>query len=100
MRPVCTLMVGRLEDWLRAVCARDGILVTPGRTEWSGVAVFKRAYAHLPGARLPDPVAGRCLPHTTFPGHELIGGDIVLTIPPAWQRLLNASSIEVRAAPR
>ena len=38
-------MVGRLEDWMRVVCERDGILVTPGRTEWAGVAVFKRAYA-------------------------------------------------------
>lgn len=96
MRPVCTLMVGRLEDWLRVVCARDGILVTPGRTEWSGVAVFKRAYlayqergfrAHLLGGAF----------RSHLPWSELIGGDIVLTIPPAWQRLLNASSIEVRS---
>ena len=32
----------------------------------------------------------------TISRSQLIGGDIILTIPPAWQRLLNASGIEVR----
>ena len=44
LHPVCTLMVGRLDDWVKAVCDRDEVLLTPGRAEWAGVAVFKRAY--------------------------------------------------------
>ena len=53
MGPVITLMMGRLEDWLRVQTERDGIVADPTALPWSGVAVFKRAYADLPGARLP-----------------------------------------------
>ena len=44
MGPVCTIMVGRLDDWLKVVMERDGIVVDPGYLEWAGVAVFKKAY--------------------------------------------------------
>jgi transaldolase len=96
LHPVCTLMVGRLEDWMRVVCARDGIVMTPGRTEWAGVAVFKRAYAiyQARGYRTRL-LAGAFRNH--LPWSQLMGGDIVLTIPPAWQRLLNTSTLEVRS---
>jgi transaldolase len=44
MSPVCTMMVGRLEDWLGVLVDRDGIAATPGAVGWAGVACFKRAY--------------------------------------------------------
>ena len=44
MGPVCTIMVGRLDDWLKVVAEKEGILTDPGYLEWPGVAVFKRAY--------------------------------------------------------
>ena len=94
MHPVCTLMVGRLEDWMKVVCARDGILVTPGRTDWAGVAVFKRAYAIYRERGYRTRLLGGAF-RNHLPWSQLIGGDIVLTIPPAWQRLVNASGMEV-----
>jgi transaldolase len=94
LHPVCTLMVGRLEDWMKVVCARDGILVTPGRTDWAGVAVFKRAYAIYRERGYRTRLLGGAF-RNHLPWSELIGGDIVLTIPPAWQRLINASALEV-----
>jgi len=45
MSPVCTLMVGRLDDWVKAVCERDDITVDPAAPNWAGIAVFKRAAA-------------------------------------------------------
>ncbi|HEX3265295.1 MAG TPA: transaldolase family protein, partial [Candidatus Limnocylindrales bacterium] len=42
MTPVCTLMIGRLEDHLRALTEREGIAVHPDALDWAGVAVFKR----------------------------------------------------------
>ena len=30
MGPVCTIMVGRLDDWLKVVMEREGISVDPG----------------------------------------------------------------------
>ena len=59
MGPVITIMMGRLEDWLRVQTERDGIVVDPAALPWSGVAVFKRAYGDLPGARAPRPAARR-----------------------------------------
>ena len=94
LHPVCTLMVGRLEDWMKVVCARDGILVTPGRTDWAGVAAFKRAYAIYRERGYRTRLLGGAF-RNHLPWSELIGGDIVLTIPPAWQRLINAAGLEV-----
>jgi transaldolase len=92
--PVCTLMVGRLEDWMTVVCARDGIDMAPGRTEWAGIAVFKRAYAIYRTRGYRTRLLGGAF-RNHLPWSQLMGGDIVLTIPPAWQRQLNASTIEV-----
>jgi len=90
MRPVCTLMAGRLEDWMRVVCQRDGILLTPG------VAVFKRAYVLYRERGYRTRLLGGAF-RNHLPWSQLIGGDIILTIPPAWQRLLNASTLDVRS---
>ena len=95
MSPVCTLMVGRLDDWLKVVAAREGIIVTPGTLDWAGVACLKRAYGVFRerGFR-PRLLAAAYRSHLHW--SELIGGDVVLTIPAAWQRKFNGSDIEVR----
>jgi len=97
MSPVCTIMVGRLDDWLEVAAAKAGTLLTPGDVNWSGIACIKKAsgiYAeHGYRTRL---LAAAYRNHLHW--SELIGGDIVLTIPAKWQRLFNASAIE--AVPR
>ena len=96
MGPVCTVMVGRLDDWLKAVMEREGISIDPGHTEWAGVAVFKKAYRIFRerGYRIR-------LLSAAFRNHmhwsELIGADAVISPPYAWQRRLNASGIEVKS---
>src|SRR4030095_11228977 len=40
MGPVCTIMVGRLDDWLKVVAEKQNITIDPGYLEWAGVAVF------------------------------------------------------------
>src|SRR5580765_2286771 len=44
MSPVCTLMIGRLDDWMKALCERDDIVVDPAAPNWAGIAVIKKAY--------------------------------------------------------
>ena len=44
MGPVCTIMVGRLDDWLKVVASRDDIVTEPHYFEWAGVAAMKKAY--------------------------------------------------------
>jgi transaldolase len=95
MGPVITIMVGRLEDWLRVQLDRDGIVADPAALPWSGVAVFKRAYGIFRerGYRA-RPLAAAIRHH--YHWSEFIGGDVVVTLPSVWQRRFNASAVEVR----
>ncbi|MGH2933838.1 MAG: transaldolase family protein [Gaiellaceae bacterium] len=94
MSPVCTIMVGRLDDWLEIAARKAGTLLTPGMVSWAGVACVKRAY----GIYRERGYRTRLLA-AAYRNHlhwsQLIGGDIILTIPYAWQQLFNASDIEV-----
>ncbi|MBW3628595.1 MAG: transaldolase [Gemmatimonadetes bacterium] len=91
---VCTLMVGRLDDWLKMVAEKRGPTVNPGALEWAGVAVFKKAYAIYQerGYRIR-------LLSAAFRNHmhwsEFIGGDVVISPPHKWQARFNASDVEV-----
>src|SRR5712691_10615609 len=95
MGPVCTIMVGRLDDWLKMLLERDGLSVDPGYLEWAGVAVFKKTYGIFRerGYRVR-------LLSAAFRNHmhwsELIGGDVVISPPYSWQVRFNASGIEVK----
>jgi transaldolase len=95
MGPVITIMVGRLEDWLRVLTERDGIIADPDALPWSGVAVFKRAYAIFRerGFRA-RPLAAAIRHHRHW--SEFIGGECVITLPSMWQRRFNVSDVEVR----
>jgi transaldolase len=93
MHPVCTLMIGRLDDWMRVLAERDDIAVDPNALNWAGIAAFKRAYGMYRErgyrARLLA-AAYRHRLHWT----ELVGGDIILTMTHQWQARFNASGIE------
>ncbi len=95
MGPVITVMMGRLEDWLRVQSERDGIVADPTAIPWSGVAVFKRTVAEFGARGLRARPLGAAIRHHLH-WSELIGGDVVITLPASWQRRFNASSVEVR----
>jgi len=94
MSPVCTIMVGRLDDWLQAYADREGILLTPGYVNWSGIACLKKAYPIFQERGYRTRLLAAAYRHHLH-WSELIGGDIVLTIPYKWQKLFNASDIAV-----
>jgi transaldolase len=93
MGPVCTIMVGRLDDWLKAVAQRDTITVDPGYLEWGGVAVFKQAYRIFAERGFRTRLLS-----AAFRNHmhwsQFVGGDVVVSPPFEWQVRLNASGIE------
>lgn len=95
MSPVCTIMIGRTDDWVKVVAARDGIDINPEYLNWAGIAVFKNAYRLYQERGYRTRLLAAAYRHL---GHwsELIGGDIVLTIPYEWQLKINASDIEVQ----
>jgi len=94
MGPVCTLMVGRLDDWLKVVAEKENIIANPEIIDWAGVAVMKKAYKifRSRGYRLR-------LLSAAFRHHrhwsEFIGGDVVISPPWQWQKRYNASDVEV-----
>ena len=96
MGPVCTLMVGRLDDWLKVVMEKENIAIDPGYLEWAGVAVLKKAYRIFRehGYRIR-------LLSAAFRNHmhwsEFIGGDMVISPPYSWQVRFNGSDVEVRS---
>ncbi|MET0773559.1 MAG: transaldolase family protein [Candidatus Limnocylindrales bacterium] len=96
MGPVVTLMMGRIEDWLRVLVERDGLTVSPDALPWSGIAVFKRTYREFQARGFRARLLGAAIRHH-YHWSELIGGDVVITLPFAWQQRFNASDVEVRA---
>jgi len=95
MGPVVTIMMGRVEDWLRVQTERDGIVADPAALPWSGIAVFKRAYGMFRERGFRARLLGAAIRHH-YHWSELIGGDVVITLPSTWQKRFNASSVEVR----
>lgn len=95
MAPVCTIMIGRTDDWVKKACERDGITIHPAAADWAGIAVFKRAAAIYAERGYRTRLLAAAYRHHLH-WSELIGGDISMTIPAAWQRLFNASAVEVR----
>ncbi len=94
MSPVCTIMIGRLDDWMKAYVRREGLDVDPAILDWAGIAAFKRAYAIFQSRGYRARLLAAAYRHL---GHwsELIGGDIILTIPYEWQLKINACDIPV-----
>ncbi len=94
MGPVCTVMVGRLDDWLKVVANRDDIVTEPAYLEWPGIAVMKKAYRIFKerGYRI------RLLSAATrnhMHWSEFIGGDVVVTLTHQWQKRFNKSDVDV-----
>jgi transaldolase len=94
MGSVCTVMVGRTDDWLKVVAEKEGITTDPGYLEWAGVAVFKRAYQIYREKKYRLRLLSAAY-RNHMQWSEFIGGDVVVTIPYKWQKRFNASDIEV-----
>jgi transaldolase len=95
MSPVCTIMVGRLDDWLKVIAAKKNIVTNPGYLEWAGVAAAKKAYRLYKerGYRTRLLLAAY---RNHFHWSQFIGGDMSMTITYDWQQKINGSDVEVK----
>ena len=92
--PVCTIMVGRLDDWLKVAAGNNNILINPAYLDLAGVAVTKNALKIFKerGYRTRLLVAAyRNRNHLA----ELIGGHLVHTITYEWQKRFNGSDMPI-----
>ena len=91
---VVTIMGGRLDDWLKKWAGQHKILTAPGTLDWAGVAALKRAHAIFTERGYRSRLLS-----AAFRNHlqwsQLLGGDLVISPPFAWQANINANDIPV-----
>ena len=94
MGPVVTLMVGRLDDWIKEVAARDEMFLDPGHLEWAGIAAFKRAYQEFRKRGLRARMLSAAF-RNVMHWSEFVGGDVVVSPPFQWAKLINDSDYKM-----
>ncbi len=92
MSPIVTIMIGRLDDWMKVVVERDDVSLHPDAANWAGVAAFKRAYAIFRERGYRSRLLAAAYRHRLH-WTEIVGGEVSMTMPHAWQVRFNASGI-------
>lgn len=92
--PYVTIMVGRIDDHLKRQKEEKNIDVSDDLIDWASVAIFKNAYTIFKEKSFRSKLlaaAFRCDLHWT----EIVGGDIVISMPYGWWNKFNSSDIKV-----
>lgn len=92
MSPIVTIMIGRLDDWMKVLVERDNLALHPDAANWAGIAAFKRAYQLFRERGYRSRLLAAAYRHRLH-WTELVGGDVSMTLPHAWQARFNASGI-------
>lgn len=95
INPVCTIMVGRLDDWLREVAEKKNISVDPCALHYAGIACVKKAYKVYNEKGYKTKMLSAAY-RTPLQWLEFIGGDMVMTIPYKNQVPFNGSDYEIK----
>lgn len=95
MTPVCTIMVGRLDDWLKIVADKENISIDPAYLEIAGVAAMKKAVRIFREKSFKTRMLAAAY-RNQLHWSELIGGNIIHTIPYKWQKRYNNSTVEIK----
>jgi len=95
MAPICTIMVGRVDDWLKVVANKENIIANPESLEWAGVAVFKNAYKIFKERGYRSRLLAAAY-RNHYQWSEFIGGEVSLTIPYKWAKRFNGSDVAVK----
>lgn len=93
MAPVVTIMVGRLDDWMKTVVARDGIYIDASALDWAGIAAMKKAYGIFQERGYRSRVLAAAFRNVNQ-WAEFQGGDVVVSPPFKWQEIINNSDYE------
>jgi len=93
--PYVTIMVGRIDDHLKRVRDSKNINIDPEIINWASIAIFKNAYKIFKERNYRSKLlaaAFRCDLHWK----EIVGGDIIISMPYEWWNKFNASGVDVR----
>jgi transaldolase len=92
MAPIVTIMIGRLDDWMKVVVERDDLAIHPDAPNWAGLAAFKRAYAIFRERGYRSRLLAAAYRHRLH-WTEIVGGAVSMTMPYPWQVRFNKSGI-------
>jgi len=90
-----TIMVGRLDDHLQRVAIKEKIDIDPKILQWAGIAVFKKAYSIFKKRGFQSQLLVAAYRHELH-WTELIGDNVLMTMPYAWWTKFNQSKTEIR----
>ena len=94
--PYVTIMVGRIDDHLKRVRDSKNINIDPEIINWASIATFKNAYRIFKERNYRSKLlaaAFRCDLHWK----EIVGGDIIISMPYEWWNKFNASDVDVKS---
>jgi transaldolase len=94
--PYVTIMVGRIDDHLKRERESKGVDIDPKIIDWASIAIFKNAYSIFKKKNYKSKLlaaAFRCDLHWK----ELVGGDIIISMPYEWWNKFNDSEVEVKS---
>lgn len=94
MTPVCTIMLGRVDDWLKKVVKRDNIIIDPECLEWAGVAVFKHAYEIFTQRGYKTRLLTAAY-RNHYAWSSLIGGAVSMTMPRYYLEQVEKSTLPI-----
>jgi len=94
LHPYITIMVGRVNDQLRRVMAEEKITIDPSYIEWSGVIIFKKAYEIFKKRNYNSTLLAAAY-RNHMQWSQMIGDNLILTIPYQWWNQFNESDITV-----
>lgn len=93
MGPVVTVMVGRLDDWLKYCVERDKVFIDRSALEWAGIACMKKAHAIFTERGFRSRVLSAAF-RNVYHWAAFVGGDLVVSPPFSWQKIINSSDYE------
>lgn len=93
LTPVVTMMVGRLDDWLKVIVKRENLTLNPDYLDWAGVTCFRKAYQIFQERKYRSRLLVAAY-RNMYHWKELVGGEITHTIPYEWQVKYNESGIK------
>ena len=94
--PYVTIMVGRIDDHLKRQRENNNIDIDPTIIDWASIAIFKNAYKIFKERGFKSKLlaaAFRCDLHWK----EIVGGDIIISMPYEWWNKFNASDVDVES---
>ena len=95
MAPVVTILVGRVDDWIKVLADKHDIITDPDYLEWAGVAVMKHAYRYFKERGYRSRLLAAAY-RNHYHWSEFIGGDVICTMPYRWALRCNGSDVTVR----